>query len=52
MSKQWTDDEIMFLKNNYQVMTYKQLAEKLDKKMSKKDVKEIEKALHIINMSL
>lgn len=39
MSKQWTNDEIDFLKENYKTMTYKQLSEKLDRTKSAIDLK-------------
>lgn len=39
MSKQWTDDEILFLKENYKIMTYKQLSEKLDRTKTAIDLK-------------
>ena len=43
--------QITYLKRS-KIIIHVELAEELDKKMNKKDVKEIEKALHIINMSL
>lgn len=39
MSKQWTNDEINFLKENYKTMTYKQLSEKLDRTKTAIDLK-------------
>lgn len=39
MSKQWTNDEINFLKENYKTMTYKQLSEKLDRSKAAIDLK-------------
>lgn len=39
MSKQWTNEEINFLKENYKTMTYKQLSEKLDRTKSAIDLK-------------
>lgn len=39
MSKQWTNDEIIFLKENYKTMTYKQLSEKLDRTKTAIDLK-------------
>lgn len=39
MSKQWTNDEIIFLKENYKTMTYKQLSEKLDRSKAAIDLK-------------
>ena len=43
--------QITYLKRS-KIIIHVELAEKIDKKTNKKDVKEIEKALHIINMSL
>lgn len=39
MSKQWTNEEINFLKENYKTMTYKQLSEKLDRTKAAIDLK-------------
>lgn len=39
MSKQWTDEEISFLKDNYKSMTYRQLSEYLDRSKSAIDLK-------------
>lgn len=39
MSKQWTNEEIIFLKENYKTMTYKQLSEKLDRTKAAIDLK-------------
>nr|DAI23060.1 MAG TPA: LAGLIDADG-like domain [Caudoviricetes sp.] len=39
MSKQWTNDEIIFLKENYKTMTYKHLSEKLDRSKAAIDLK-------------
>ena len=39
MSKQWTNDEIIFLKENYKTMTYKQMSEQLNRTKSAIDLK-------------
>lgn len=39
MSKQWTDEEIKFLKENYKTMTYKQLSEQLNRTKAAIDLK-------------
>ncbi len=39
MSKKWTNDEINFLKENYKTMTYKELADNLNRSKSAVDLK-------------
>ena len=39
MSKQWTEEEISFLKDNYKSMTYRQLSEHLDRSKLAIDLK-------------
>ena len=39
MSKQWTNDEINFLKDNYKTMTYKQLSQHLNRTKAAIDLK-------------
>lgn len=39
MSKQWTSDEIDFLKDNYKIMTYKQLSQHLNRTKAAIDLK-------------
>lgn len=39
MSKQWTNEEIDFLKENYKTMTYKQLSERLNRTKAAIDLK-------------